>query len=424
MSDTEEDSASSDSWPVNEDWLIDIIKEHHKTASNVKITDFSVKPGSHDGVSNLSDILAVSVDYDIENETEDGARLEIIIKLLPHDPFSRYFVTEAQFDLREIKFYTKILPDLLEFQKNNLSPGETPLRISVPKCLHTHYVAGSFHTTEQHDEENSPEPPESILVLQDMRPFGYKSAHFIKGLTLEEAESAIRAIAAVHALSLGMKTKHKIDLNEKYPFLFQTARATDSYQQLVEQGLPQLTRFLERQPGHQKEMQALTDIRPKTRTLIANLLQPVEPMGLITHTDFWCNNLLFRESIQPESDDNCVVLDWQMVTYSRPTNDIALLLISSLPSKIRREYTSKLLDLYYNTMKINCAKFSIDLEIDLQYDREKLQRDYKKSQLLALLLCVGSVDVAIGNVEAEQRLLDVLQDFFAEGILTSEAEFI
>lgn len=38
MSDTEEDSTSSDSWPVNEDWLIDIIKEHHRTASNIKIT--------------------------------------------------------------------------------------------------------------------------------------------------------------------------------------------------------------------------------------------------------------------------------------------------------------------------------------------------------------------------------------------------
>lgn len=49
---------------------------------------------------------------------------------------------------------------------------------------------------------------------------------------------------------------------------------------------------------------------------------------------------------------------------------------------------------------------------------------FRKSQLLALLLCVGSVDVAIGNVEAEQRLLDVLQDFYAEGILTLDGELI
>lgn len=38
MSDTEEESASSDSWPVNEDWLMSVLKEHHKTNSKIKIT--------------------------------------------------------------------------------------------------------------------------------------------------------------------------------------------------------------------------------------------------------------------------------------------------------------------------------------------------------------------------------------------------
>lgn len=84
----------------------------------------------------------------------------------------------------------------------------------------------------------SPEPPESILVLEDMRPLGYrvkrihlqpfihifelisiypKPAHFKKGLNLMEAESAIKTISVVHALSLGLKLKHKVDLNERYP---------------------------------------------------------------------------------------------------------------------------------------------------------------------------------------------------------------
>lgn len=47
----------------------------------------------------------------------------------------------------------------------------------------------------------------------------------------------------------------------------------------------------------------------------------------------------------------------------------------------------------------------------------------RKSQLLALLLCIGSVDVAIGNAEAEQRLMDVLQDFYADGTLTIDCNF-
>lgn len=45
----------------------------------------------------------------------------------------------------------------------------------------------------------------------------FQTANLSKGLDLIEAESAIKAIAAVHALTLGMKIKEKVDLNEKYP---------------------------------------------------------------------------------------------------------------------------------------------------------------------------------------------------------------
>lgn len=72
-----------------------------------------MKAACQNGVSNLSDLLAVSVIYELNASTVPKC-IDLIIKLLPHDPFSRYFVTEAQFDLREIKFYTKV-PFLLFF---------------------------------------------------------------------------------------------------------------------------------------------------------------------------------------------------------------------------------------------------------------------------------------------------------------------
>lgn len=105
-------------------------------------------------------------------------------------------------------------------------------------------------------------------------------------------------------------------------FLFQIPKATDSYQQLVEQGFPQLVNFLKGVDGFSNELAALDVIRLKTKSIIEKLLQPIEPMGLITHTDFWCNNLLLNEQKTDASDDtnkhvNCIVLDWQMITYSR-----------------------------------------------------------------------------------------------------------
>lgn len=39
---------------------------------------------------------------------------------------------------------------------------------------------------------------------------------------------------------------------------------------------------------------------------------------------------------------------------------------------------------------------------------------------MSFLLCIGSIDVALGHQETEQRLLDVLQDFYKEKIFECE----
>lgn len=145
----------------------------------------------------------------------------------------------------------------------------------------------------------------------------------------------------------------------------------------MEQGLPNLLKFLQEKGNFDNEINALRQLHSNTKVLIKNLLQPSELMGVMTHTDFWCNNLLFREKLDDNRNDNCVILDWQMITYSKPTNDLALLITTSLPSDIRRQHSTKLLDLYYNLLRSNCGKFSIDLEIDLQYSRNKLECDYR-----------------------------------------------
>lgn len=113
MSDNEEESSSSSSseWPVTEEWLENVLRQHHDDVDNprISIIEFNVRPGCDTGESVLSDILAVNVEYRlIPNQDDSTHFLSFIIKLLPQDPFSRFFVTEAQFDLREIKFYTQV----------------------------------------------------------------------------------------------------------------------------------------------------------------------------------------------------------------------------------------------------------------------------------------------------------------------------
>nr|CAD7574951.1 unnamed protein product [Timema californicum] len=490
MSESEEESSGGEDWPVTADWLEATLTSYHRregqmeeAAASVAVAEFSVRPGCEAGESVLSDILAVRVLYRVlpPDGTEDEPRaLDLIVKLLPNDPFSRFFVTEAQrtefnailapqtvwpplgaqrcscvFNLISVTLraqspesrenlsapslprirtevsqrlleaqttsarpsnirmtdVTTVVPELEQFQRRLLSADESPLELPIPRCYHAHYAAPG------EDAEGS--LSESVLVLENLKSRGFRGADFSRGLTLREARAALEAVARLHALSLALKVREGRPLDERYPFLFQTARATDSYQQLVERGLPQLARFLERRPGLEAVLQSIAKLRPSTKELIASLLAPQEPMALITHTDFWCNNLLFRD----EGDDErcaCAVLDWQMVTYSRPTNDLALLLVSSLPTELRRRCTPDLLDRYWAELTATSTRLGVDVEGDLGYARDQLAEDYRRSQLLALLLCIGSVDVALGNALTEQRLVDVLQDLHQDGVLSPD----
>lgn len=109
MSDSEDTEDSCAEWPIGKEWLENMLNKRHNgdEVTKIQVKEFTVRPGCTTGESVLSDILAVNVDY-LTSADDEVKKISAIVKLLPQDPFSRYFVTEAQFDLREIKFYTQV----------------------------------------------------------------------------------------------------------------------------------------------------------------------------------------------------------------------------------------------------------------------------------------------------------------------------
>jgi len=105
MGDTSEDESSSeDEHPVvNREWLQQVLSKTF--GKDLTVESYTIKPGCQQSESILSDIAAIQVQY---KTSDQQCSLNLIVKLLPPDPFSRYFVAEAQFDLREIKFYTQV----------------------------------------------------------------------------------------------------------------------------------------------------------------------------------------------------------------------------------------------------------------------------------------------------------------------------
>ena len=131
-----------------------------------------------------------------------------------------------------------------------------------------------------------------------MKEAGFRMVDFNQGLSVAEASAAVASIAQIHASVLAYRLREQIDLIEAFPFLFRPEAAAESYQQLLERGLPQLSSFLHTcdDPQLHVVLAKLHKLRPKAKELITDLLRPTSAIATVTHTDFWCNNLLFRTS--------------------------------------------------------------------------------------------------------------------------------
>ncbi|XP_075976291.1 uncharacterized protein LOC142976679 [Anticarsia gemmatalis] len=338
----------------------------------------------------LSRVLAVTVCYESNGECRS---LPLVVKLPPRDPFGRLFVAEAQFDTREILFYTELAPALNKLADEALGPGSG---LPVPRCVKARLP----------DEIGG----DSELVLEDVTSVGYEAADFAEGLTEERARAALYAAARLHALSLALRDREG-PLDQRFDFLFPCERAAAGYLRLVRRGLPQLEAFLRGRPDCVEEAAAVSALSARAPSLLGTLLRPAEPAPL-AHADFWSGNLLFREK---EGVCECIALDWQMVSLGRPMDDVALLLLSSLTPELRRSVGDNLIEEYGDRLEAECARLgaaSAGATV-----RRALRPDWPRAALRALLLCAGSVDVALGEPRAERRLLEAVRDLHSQGVL-------
>ena len=354
--------------------------------------------------SALSDLLAIRVRFHGGSGGSQTARL--VAKLLPQDAVSRVTVQEAGFDRREIGVYRRLLPDVAAFQRRCLGSALPPL---APVCYHA---------------EHKPDC-ESILVLADLRASGFSVCDFSTCLTEERARLALTQAARLHATTFAMRVRDSVDLLAKYDFLLRPQEAAALYDHFLGRGLPHLIDFLK---GLQRPELAGVIARLKTyvtenTALFHGLVTAKSHLSAVTHSDFWCNNLLFRDApsggAAPTGADagaQCRVIDFQLAQVSTPTNDVALLLLSSLSAEVRRQRTGALLRHYWDQLTATARRFGVCLETEYEYSLERLEQDYRRSRKLALLLCAGSVDVTQSCRRREERLVALLTDMFAEGV--------
>ena len=104
-------------------------------AESIHVRDFAVRPGCEEGENLLSDLLAIDVTLRRSDNQNKEERLHLMAKLLSQDPFCRHFIIEAGFDVREIHFYTTLIPTLGRFCHHRFA-------WPIPPCFYAKYRQG------------------------------------------------------------------------------------------------------------------------------------------------------------------------------------------------------------------------------------------------------------------------------------------
>ncbi|XP_050687158.1 uncharacterized protein LOC126993077 isoform X2 [Eriocheir sinensis] len=392
-------SSPADDAEATKEWLETILEAYHRSLvpdeePDVELGEWSVKPATDEREGYLSEQLSLGVTY-----TASGRpfHAHLLAKLLPTDPFNRAFVIESRFDLREIKFYEEIKPAVEAVERKYLT--EEDLDASWTPDL---YYAKHKEATE------------SILVLDDMCQHGYKVPELTEGMSPAQTRSALVMLANFHAATVALQLKEGKTLTEEFPYLLSMDQAVESFNCLVERGLPLLLKFLESRKDQAEVREGLTRYSgPRAAQVLREVLAPSDKLNTLVHCDFWCNNLLFKED---DSNTRCCIIDWQMVMFSRPAIDVAFLITTSLCPDERRKHGRDLLSTYWDSFMARLSKFGIE-DKAIKYTKEDLEADYKSAQAMAALVVVGSVDIALGTPAREDRALNLLADLMKEGVL-------
>jgi hypothetical protein len=303
------------------------------------------------GVGLLGDLVRVTI-----TSSSPDAPASVIVKLPTHHEANRAIGLGLMLYERELRFYEELAP-------------QSPM-LRVPRCWST-----------DHDS--------LVLVLEDLGASGYGLADQVAGMTLDQAERAIDAIAAFHAHWWETSALHALDWlpTSDHPITMQS-------DQMFQDGWPL---FCEKwahvvPPGG-------IELGERVRRAYGSMLGGLGGgPHTVVHTDFRLDNLFFA----PDGGE-VAVIDWQLMTRSKGPYDIGYLLAQSMDVDLRRQHSDALLRRWYDRV---CS-----LGVD-GYPWESAQADFAAAVLVALVIPVNAgASIELGNERGE----DLLRSISARG---------
>jgi hypothetical protein len=321
--------------------------------ADVKVLDFKTQPLTQPGDNYGSTILAAELTIQQGNEQNT---LPLVVKLVPPSEFLRkVFDIEITFN-KEVNTYKLVSPQYKQLQTEKGIP-ENKLLDVFPKF----YGA----RTNKQGNSNAKADDTAVLLLENLKIFGYRTGERRKGLDLKHMELGVNRLARFHAVSVALKIlKPNIFKETVLKACERCEIGGVSDDEVAEKwimstlnevkAIPECLPYLER-----IEMSLREDMKEKKNR---SPPPPKEPFAAFVHSDFWVNNMMFlyenddNSENQPskiETPINMKFVDFQITLYDSPIRDLIFFIYSSAATGVIKHHYDDLVSLYHHEF-IDC----------------------------------------------------------------------
>ncbi|XP_055689470.1 uncharacterized protein LOC129793458 [Lutzomyia longipalpis] len=202
--------------------------------------------------------------------------------------------------------------------------------------------------------------PESVLVLENISPIGFRNPTSRLELDLEHIYIMLKTLGEYHALSYAMKLLNEEKLKELVdgivPLCYQNEDNEESiYDVMHKVGLTRLFGYLSRRPevntgNLREELEALRVKYFNCPTKLLDRLRDDDPpYSVIHHGDYNRNNVLFRYD-NSKKPLEMRMIDFQEVRYGSPAFDLSFFLYMNTTTATREQSWMELLRYYHTTL--------------------------------------------------------------------------
>lgn len=297
-------------------------------------------------------ILAVTVNF-IQNFS--SKTMNLVVKLPPESPYQLDLFNSPLTFKKELKFYSDVVPILADIYRSLNLKNE----FFIPRFI------GGRLGLKSHDKFDL----QAAIILENLKLSGYTVEDRIMGMDLEHVKFAVKKLAKLHAMMIGLKVKRR-------DFFENTVLPT-----LVPPGNETTLRTVMDMVNKAREhLKCIEEVKPYLESIEAtlksfnlnNVINKEDLWATIVHNDFWVNNMLFRHDASGNIIDLKIV-DFQLSVCSYGIEDLVFFLMSSSKQEVLDNNLDDMIDLYYDSF------------IDVLKTLKIYTEHYNKSKFLELL---------------------------------------